>query len=78
MSSKVIVWGQPRCTYCDIAKRLLEDASIAYEYKQLVDMDSKAEFFEETNGARSVPQILIDGRLLGGLEELKVYLNDNN
>jgi len=33
-------------------------------------MDRMREFLDKTNGARTVPQILIDGELVGGYSEL--------
>ena len=38
----------------------------------MIDADDAAmsEFAEVTNGARTVPQIIIDGRLIGGFTEL--------
>jgi glutaredoxin 3 len=72
--SNNVVWGQPNCKYCDVAKALLEKAGIPFEYKELETMDDKAEFFEVTNGARSVPQIIIDGAHIGGINELREML----
>lgn len=77
MSRKITIWGQPNCTYCDAAKKLLNQLNIDYEYRELVTMDDKAEFFEVTNGARTVPQIIVNDKLIGGYQELRKYLSDS-
>ena len=74
--NNITVWGQSNCQYCDMAKRLLDAKGLAYEYKAITDINSKKEFFEVTKGARSVPQIFVDGKLIGGYEQLKALIND--
>ena len=59
------------CPFCDRAKMLLQKRNI--EYTELkVDQDVK--LFEEmlalSNGRRSVPQIFIDDRHIGGYDDL--------
>lgn len=76
MSRKITVWGQSNCKYCDMAKQLLTTHNIPFEYRSLETMDDKAEFFEVTNGARSVPQILVNDTLIGGYTELRKYVSD--
>jgi glutaredoxin 3 len=59
-----------------MAKRLLDSKGLAYEYRAIMGIDSKKEFFEATNGAKSIPQILINGKLIGGYEQLRALIND--
>ncbi len=59
------------CPFCDRAKMLLQKRNI--EYTELkVDQDVK--LFEEmlalSSGRRSVPQIFIDDRHIGGYDDL--------
>ncbi len=59
------------CPFCDRAKMLLEKRDI--EFTELkVDQDVK--LFEEmlalSNGRRSVPQIFIDDKHIGGYDDL--------
>ena len=60
-----------RCPYCVRAKTLLATSGIAFG-EVLIDSDEAAmqEFAAVTNGARTVPQIIIDGVPIGGLSEL--------
>jgi len=50
---------------------MLDKWTIAYD-EVMIDADEAAlkEFAEVTNGARTVPQIIIDGNLVGGFSEL--------
>jgi len=58
------------CGYCVRAKALLEAAGLAYEE---VNLDGEPQFRQklmELTGGWTVPQILIDGRPIGGYAEL--------
>ena len=50
---------------------MLDKWTIAYD-EVMIDADEAAlkEFVEVTNGARTVPQIIIDGNPVGGFSEL--------
>lgn len=73
-SNSVVVWGKPNCVYCELAKTLLKQRGIEYKYKQILNNNDMAEFLEDTDNARTVPQIIINGVLIGGLDKLKVKL----
>jgi glutaredoxin len=74
------VWSQSNCPACTEAKRLLNQQGIVIEERMLgVNGYTKKELIELVPHARSVPQIFIDGEYVGGLQELKRKLaNDNN
>jgi glutaredoxin 3 len=58
------------CGYCTRAKALLEDRGIPYEE---ISMDGDLEFRRkllDLTGGWTVPQILVDGRPIGGFTEL--------
>ncbi len=58
------------CGYCLRAKALLDDRGLAYEE---VDLDGEPQFRQklmELTGGWTVPQILVDGRPIGGYAEL--------
>lgn len=69
--TRVKVYSTASCPFCVKAKQLLEKWNIPYE-EFLIDTDAAArrEFPVVTNGARTVPQILIDGECIGGFTEL--------
>lgn len=73
---RAIIWSKYQCPNCDQAKALLEQREISYEERKIGDGYSKEELLEDVPGARSVPQIIIDGKLIGGLNELKTYIKE--
>ena len=79
-NSTAQVWSQPNCPACDEAKRLLELHSVKYTVCELgTDTGyTKKDLIELVPHARSVPQIFVNGFHVGGLQELKRLLNDNN
>ena len=71
---KVVVWSKYNCTFCDQAKLLLGQREIAFEERKIGDGYTKEELLEEIPTARSVPQIIIDGKIISGVSELKEFL----
>ena len=58
------------CGYCIRAKALLEERGLAFEE---IRVDTEPDFrtkLEELTGGWTVPQIVIDGRPIGGYSEL--------
>jgi glutaredoxin len=74
------VWSQTNCPACTEAKRLLDSHGVQIEERMLgINGYTKKELIEAVPHARSVPQIFLDGEYVGGLQELKRKLaNDNN
>ncbi len=72
------VYSTAICPICDKTKSLLNKWGIQYDEVR-VDQDRAAlrEFSQVTNGARSVPQITIDGNWIGGFSELTELHMDN-
>ena len=69
------VYGKPDCPFCSLAKDLLNRKGLHYsEHVAGSDM-TREEFFEKFPGARTVPQITIDGRLIGGYDKLTEWMN---
>ena len=69
--SRVTVYSTAHCGYCNMAKVKLDQWNIPFDEVR-IDTDPAAmrEFAEVTNGARTVPQIIIDGKPIGGFTEL--------
>jgi len=68
---RVKVYSTANCPVCVKAKSMLSKWNIDF-IDTRIDSDTAAlrEFGEITRGARTVPQILIDGKLIGGFSEL--------
>ena len=69
-----VIWSRYHCTYCDQAKALLKSKGIQFQEKKIGDGYTKEELLEAVPTARTVPQIFIDGELVGGFTELKKKL----
>jgi glutaredoxin 3 len=76
--NNVILWSKYYCTFCDQAKALLNQKGIPFEERKIGDGWSKEELLESIPSARTVPQIVINGKNIGGFAELKEYLGVNN
>lgn len=74
---KAIVWSKYHCPYCDQAKSLLNQIGIEFEERKIGDGWTKEELLENIPTARTVPQIIIDGKLIGGFNELRKLFESN-
>ena len=74
---KAILWSKYACPYCDQAKALLTSKGIQFEEKKIGDGYTKEELLEAVPNARSVPQIFLDGELVGGFTELRKKLTES-
>ena len=66
----VVVWSRDLCAYCDMAKRELKKRGIEFEERKIGDGWTKEQLLEEVPNARTIPQIVIDGKVIGGYTEL--------
>ena len=73
---KVIVWSKYHCPYCDQAKALLKQQGVPFEEKKIGDGYTKEELLEAVPTARTVPQIIINGNVIGGFTELRKYIDE--
>lgn len=69
-SPTVVLYGTPYCPYCMAARRLLKIKGVLYtEFNVDSDPDKRSEM-EHRSGRRTVPQIFIGDRHVGGFDEL--------
>ena len=68
---KVIIYTTDYCPFCTKAKRLFDIKKISYKEIDITKNKSLREEMEEkTGGKRTVPQIFIDGKSIGGCDDL--------
>ena len=72
---KVIVWSKNNCPFCVRAKHALTDKGLDYEERIIGEDWTKEQLLEMVPDARSVPQIIIDEKVIGGYTEMVKYLN---
>jgi glutaredoxin 3 len=69
--AKIEIYTSMLCGYCHAAKRLLQERGAKFtEYDVSCDAEKRASMSERAGGRTSVPQIFIDGRHIGGCDEL--------
>ena len=72
------IWGKPACPSCTKAKQFCETRKYKYEYKELGIDFEREQVFEVFPQARTFPQIIINGKKIGGFEDLTKYVEDTN
>ncbi|MGV3555381.1 MAG: glutaredoxin 3 [Croceibacterium sp.] len=71
MAAKVEIYTKMFCGYCHRAKRLLDGKGVDYtEYDITMDGVKRDEMRSRKPDARTVPQVFIDGRAIGGSDDL--------
>jgi len=73
---QAVIWSKDFCGYCDRAKRLLEQKGIQYEERKIGSGWTKEQLLESVPTARTVPQIFLDDKLIGGHDDLVKYFNE--
>ena len=68
---KVTVYTMSYCPYCENAKRLLTQGAIPFDEVKVAD-DDEAEWarLEKLTGYKTMPQIFIGDKFIGGFNEL--------
>jgi glutaredoxin 3 len=69
--AKIEIYTQDWCGYCARAKSLFEQKGVAYtEIEAPHGSPARAEAARRSGGRTTMPQIFIDGRHIGGCDEL--------
>ena len=69
---KVVIYTGPMCNFCSAAKHLLNKKKISYEEIDIgYDDKKREEMLKKSNGAKTIPQIFIEEKHIGGYMELK-------
>lgn len=69
--ARVKIYSTGVCPICQKAKTLLQKWNVPFDEIRIdTDRAALAEFARVTHGARTVPQILIDDKCIGGFTEL--------
>jgi glutaredoxin 3 len=69
--TRVKIYSTGTCPICEKTKHLLQKWGIPYDEARVdTDRAELKEMAQKTNGARTVPQIAIDGEWIGGFTDL--------
>ena len=73
---KIIIYTQNSCLYCQFAKDEFRKRDWVYTEYNLSDDENKVSLFERLPKAKTVPQIWIDDKHIGGYDELMIHLTN--
>ena len=83
--SKVVMYTTGICPFCIMAKRIFDDLDVAYEESRVDKHSEKRKEMMEITNRRTVPQVFIGDRYVGGCDDtqdalrsgqLKVWLKE--
>jgi glutaredoxin 3 len=71
---KATVWSKNQCPFCLQAKALLTQKGIDYEERNINEDWTREQLLAAVPTARTLPQIFLDDKLVGGFTELRRHL----
>lgn len=71
MNKKVIIYSTNTCPFCVRAKELLKARQIQYDEIRIDENPEQRQIMEKLSGRRTVPQIFIGTKHVGGFDDLK-------
>lgn len=75
--AKVEIYTKAFCPYCARAMRLLSGKGVEpREYDITLGGPKRAEMIERAGGRTTVPQVFVDGRHIGGSDDLAAWDRD--
>jgi len=76
---RATVWSKDQCPHCVMAKDLLRARGIQYEERNISQGAwTKEQLMEAVPHARTLPQVILDGNLIGGYDQLKKHFESNS
>ena len=74
---KVLIYTKDNCIWCDRAKILLDSKKISFNEIDLSDDSERLKFYEKIgDNVKTVPQVFIDDKRIGGFQDLRVFLDE--
>ena len=73
---KFLIFTKYRCSYCDRAKTLIEQKGYEYESINIEESNNIELLLEKNKYARTMPQIFINDKLIGGYTDLVKYFKE--
>jgi len=66
----VKVYTKTTCPACDLAKQILTQKGVSFEELIMDDRSAEIKALIQTQNMRTVPQIFINGHLIGGCSDM--------
>ena len=74
---EIIIYSKNNCVFCTKAKHLVKTLGLEYTEKKMEEFASPQAMLEDIGKqVRTMPQIKIDGKLVGGYNQLVEYFAD--
>lgn len=74
MQPRVVMYRTPYCPYCSMAARLLQQLQLEFEEVDVSGDHVRRQWLLQESGQRTVPQIFINGRSVGGYDDLSALV----
>ena len=74
---KVEIYSKPQCPFCVQAKALAEREGYELTYKMLDEDFDRETLMETFPGARTFPQIIVNGDKIGGCTEFAALVSES-
>ena len=72
------IYSKYGCPYCDKIKSVLNQRNIEFNWYELDEDFTRDEFYTEFGQGTTFPQVILDGKQLGGCSDAVKYLLENN
>ena len=74
---KAIVYGTSKCSWCDRVANMLNNSKIEVEKIDVSESKEHFQLMKKAAGknATTVPQVVIDGKFVGGYTEVERFIN---
>ncbi|WP_282610750.1 glutaredoxin domain-containing protein [Pelagibius sp. Alg239-R121] len=76
--ANIEIYTGPACGYCEAAKTLLNEKGMLFTELDITDVGVLATFRERLPRVKSVPQVFINGKHIGGYEDLVRVVNNGS
>ena len=74
MYKKVEIYTKSNCSYCEMAKQYFDSQNIEYSLHDVENAETFKELLNRNPSARTMPQIFINDKLIGGYTDLIEWL----
>ena len=73
---KFLIFTKYRCSFCDSAKTLIEQKGYEYDSINIEEGNNIELLLDKHKYARTMPQIFINDKLIGGYTDLVKYFEE--
>ena len=67
---EIIIYSKASCPYCELTKNLFEQKHVSFQEIRIDLNEKERDIMIERSGKRTVPQIFINGKSIGGYDDL--------